>query len=152
MTSELQEFVEQFYRITNMAQQMRSKKISFDGTPALQTASIHFIEMVGKHEDANMTELADMLSITKGAVSQMAAKLVEKNLIVKTHSGSNEKDTYFRLTEEGWKVFYGHERLHEKMYGEIEGILSQLTADDLEKAKKIFDGIESCMSEYQHSI
>ena len=152
MTQDLQGFIEEFYRITNLIQQMRTRRISFNGTPALQTASIHFIEMVGKHEDANMTELAEKLDITKGAVSQMAKKLEEKGLIIRAHSGDNDKDTFFHLTREGWKVFNGHEKLHGEMYGEIESILQELSVSDLEKAKQVFEKIEACMKEYQHGI
>lgn len=152
MTNDLQEFIEEFYRITNLIQQTRLQKISFDGTPTLQTASIHFIEMIGKHEDANMTKLAEMLDITKGAVSQMAKKLEDKGLISRSHSGDNDKDTFFHLTQDGWKVFNGHEKLHGEMYGEIESILAELSEDDLQKAKKIFEKIEACMKEYQHGI
>lgn len=152
MTKDLQEFIEEFYRITNLIQQARLQKISFDGSPALQTASIHFIETIGKHEDANMTELAVKLDITKGAVSQMAKKLEDKGLIIRSHNDSNDKDTFFHLTQEGWKVFNGHEKLHSEMYSKIERTLQELSPEDLKKAKQIFSEIETCMKEYQHGI
>ena len=152
MTNELQNFIEQFYRSTSKIQQMRTKKLSFDGTPPLQTASIHFIEMIGKHKESNMTEFARMLGITKGSVSQMAKTLEEKRLIRRVKGEENDKDTYFVLTEEGRKIYEGHEKLHEEMYSEIETVLSELTPEDMEKAVRIFSRIESCMDEYKHSF
>ena len=142
MTNELQNFIEQFYRITSKIQQMRTKKISFDGTPPLQTASIHFIEMIGKHKESNMTEFARMLGITKGSVSQMAKTLEEKRLIRRVKGEENE----------GRKIYEGHEKHHEEMYSEIETVLSELTPEDMEKAVRIFSRIESCMDEYKHSF
>ncbi len=152
MTENLQAFIEQFYRIVNRTQRMRTKKISFDGTPELQTASIHFIEMIGKHDQTNMTQLAQLLGVTKGAVSQMAKTLEEKHLIRRMKGADNGKDTYFALTDEGRRVFEGHELLHEQMYTQIEGILSELTPEDLEKAERIFSNVEECLENYQHTL
>lgn len=142
--------LEQFYRITNKINKMRNTPLSFDGTELLNTAAIHLIDIIGKHQGYNLTEIADTLGITKGAVSQMTSKLESKNLIMKQKGETNDKDVYFSLTEEGMRVYQGHEKLHEGLYTRIEEIFSQFSNEDIDKIKTALNEIDICMTEYKH--
>lgn len=150
MDKDLMQLVESFYQITGKINKMRNNLISFDGTEPLNTAAIHLIDVIGKHPDYNATQIADILGNTKGAVSQMTAKLENKGLIKKRHSEFSDKEITFVLTESGRRVFDGHEKLHAELYQRLEEILGEFSADDVAKIKKAFAAIDECMTEYGH--
>lgn len=149
-TKLLASLVEQFYRITNKMNKMKNIPLSFDGTELINTAAIHLIDMIGKHEEWNLTEIADAMGVTKGATSQMASKLEAKDLIIKAKNTGNDKDIKFCLTEEGRKVYDGHEKLHEELYSKISKILEEFTDKDIKKIMKALNQIDQCMSKYNH--
>jgi len=150
MNKDLLELVERFYHITGKINKTRNNLISFEGTEPLNTAAIHLIDVIGKHPDYNATQIAEVLGNTKGAVSQMTAKLERKGLIHRQKSSASEKEVTFLLTESGQKVFDGHEKLHEELYERLNDILCEFSEDDVAKIKKAFDSIDSCLDEYKH--
>jgi len=150
MSEGLMQLVESFYQITGKINKMRNNLICFEGTEPLNTAAIHLIDVIGKHPDYNATQIAEVLGNTKGAVSQMTAKLERKGLIRRQKSTANEKELTFLLTESGQKVFDGHERLHAELYQRLDEILGEFSADDVAKIKKAFAAIDECMTEYGH--
>lgn len=150
MNKDLMQLVESFYQITGKINKQRNNLISFEGTEPLNTAAIHLIDVVGKHPEYNATQIAETLGNTKGAVSQMTAKLEAKKLIVRKQSDVNDKEITFILTESGQKVYDGHERLHAKLYQRLSEILDEFSPEDVAKIKKAFAAIDACMTEYGH--
>ncbi len=146
------QLAEQFQRINNKIFQMRNNPVSFDGSVPLNAGAIHIIEAIGKNGEANITEIARILGITKGAVSQSATKLCAKGLIVKIKVGLNDKDVRLQLTTEGQKVFEGHEKLHAAMYTDLQSSLYDVTLVEIERVHIIFDKIENYMDYYQHEF
>ena len=59
------------------------------------------IETIGSYETITTTKLAEKLGITKGAVSQITRKLLEKNLIMKIPSGEKVNEVLILLTDKG---------------------------------------------------
>lgn len=144
------ELLEQFYRISYRMNKNRNIPLRFDGTVPVNTAAIHLLETVGKHENCNLTEIAEMLDITKGAVSQMATKLEKENLISRHRNGTNDKDIFFSLTEEGRRVFDGHEILHQELSEKLQKVFARFDDRDIDNMKLVLDEIESCMIRYNH--
>ena len=59
-----------------------SKKARHYGTQfLLYPSEIHMIDVIGSQNDITTTKIAELLGITKGAVSQITAKLLDKGLI-----------------------------------------------------------------------
>lgn len=65
---------------------MDNKQRSYGTDALLSRAEIHTIAAVGDKPGINITALADILGITKGAASQMIYKLVEKGTVEKSIS------------------------------------------------------------------
>lgn len=150
MDQNLQSFIESFYQITGELNKQRHKPISFDGTVPLNTAAIHLIDMIGKHPDYNATQLATVLGNTKGAISQMTAKLAQKGLIERQHSGANAKEVTYLLTPAGQRVYDGHARLHAQLYAQLEQIFADFSPAEIAKLKTALAAVEHCMVEYGH--
>lgn len=75
---------------------------------------MHCIEHIGKLENPNVTKISQMLHITRGGVSKLIKKLMQRGAVVSYNSESNKKEIYYRLTPSGEKVFQAHELLHKK--------------------------------------
>lgn len=75
-----------------------------DGT-LIYHSEIHTLVDIGSHMGINITELAILQSVTKGAVSQMANKLIKKELITKKKDLNNDKEINLYLTEKGRDVY-----------------------------------------------
>ena len=145
---EIEKYLEQYYRISNTIIKFRNLPLSFDGSYPLQTASIHLIDMIGKKPGANLTELADTLCITRGAVSQMAATHERKGLLTKTRD-PNGKDVHFALTNEGRKVYDGHEKFHKDLCKRLSEILDSYSSEELQKFELFVTEIEKAMLFYR---
>lgn len=76
----------------------------------LYGSEIHTIQAIGKSIGMNVTQLAEKMGVTKGAVSQMVSKLVEKGMVRKARAQDNAKEVVLHLTELGWIGFRNHER------------------------------------------
>ena len=110
------------------------RKTRFYGTDQpLYEAEIHMIKSIRENEGIHVTGLADMLGVTKGAVSQIIQKLERKGMIVKDADSRNLSRLVLRLAPKGETAYSHHEELHHRF--------DVLFIDALEKAsdkKKAF--------------
>ncbi len=88
------------------------------GVP-LYGSEIHTIQAIGKSIGTNVTELAEKMGVTKGAVSQMVSKLVEKGMVRKTRAQDNAKEVVLELTELGRIGFRNHARFDMKVLNSV---------------------------------
>lgn len=150
MEPAFQSLLESFYQITGKLNKMRYMPIRLGGAEPLNTPAIHLIDMVGKHPEYNATQLAQALGNTKGAISQMTAKLEHRGFLQKCPVPGSEKEVTFQLTEVGWQVYCGHEQLHAALYERLEGILSEFSPADVEKMQRALHEIDAALTEYEH--
>lgn len=92
-----------------------------------KAAEVHYIECIEKNEDPNVTKLADCLYMTRGAISKMTKKLIEKGIIESYQKPDNKKEIYFRLTDHGKKVYQIHEDLHKQFQQRDQVVFEQVT-------------------------
>lgn len=120
-----------------------SKKARHYGTQfLLYPSEIHMIDAIGTENDITTTKLAEILGITKGGVSQITAKLLDKGLITKKEqTGSNA--VFISLTESGQAAFNEHRRFHDKMLTEIDKITDTLSEETLSAIHTLIDTVEN---------
>ncbi len=116
-------FITLFERVISKYNRMENKQRSYGTDVVLSRAEIHTIAAVGDNPGINITMLADILGITKGAASQMIYKLVEKGTIEKKVSPDSDTEVVLNLTEEGQKNYIGHIEYHNQA---IDGSLKVL--------------------------
>ena len=105
---------EALIRILNKALANQRKPRQYGLEDMLYPAEVHMVMLIGQYPTSGVTELAAKAGTTKGAVSQMIQRLVNKELIYKTASPSSGRRVILELTNRGKVAFYSHERLHEK--------------------------------------
>lgn len=72
----------------------------------------HCIDYIGRLERPNVTKVAEHMGMTRGAISKMTKKLLNRGLVEKYTLETNRKEIYFRLTEKGNVLFEEHARRH----------------------------------------
>jgi DNA-binding MarR family transcriptional regulator len=115
MKNELQELIDQFLTILHLYSIIDKKPKDYGTGDLLYIAEIHTIVMVSKNREMNMTQLANMMGVTKGAISQTIRKLVNKNLIVKSNT-NNKKEVNLGLTSKGEIVLKGQVSFQKEIF------------------------------------
>lgn len=75
-------------------------------------SELHCIDFIGKNEFPNVTKMAEKMNITKGGVSKIIKKIINKNAIEPYSTSTNKKEIYYKLTPKGKKVFKLHKNIH----------------------------------------
>lgn len=106
------------------------KKTRYYGTDTpLFHSEIHMINAIKENEGIHITGLAEILGVTKGAVSQVAIKLQKKGLIIKERDMSNYSKFLLKLTPMGEIAYNNHLKFHQ----DIDLMLAEILNDESEE-------------------
>lgn len=146
MKNDLQYLIDTFLKILHLYTVINRKPKDYGTGDLLYLTEVHTIKMVGQNEDLNMTGLAEIMGVTKGAISQTIRKLVSKNLIIK-ESGNNRKEFSLRLSDKGIRVLKGQETLQQELFAFAETLYRQAGDHDRDLVKRLFEAISTNMEE-----
>ncbi|MGO0905226.1 MarR family winged helix-turn-helix transcriptional regulator [Clostridioides difficile] len=113
-------------RIIHKYNQWEDKKRTYGTELLLSKSEIHTIAAVGDNPGINITSLADVLGITKGAASQMIYKLVAKGTVVKRVSPDSDTEVVLSLTDGGMKNYKAHQEYHKQTNDESLKLLDDM--------------------------
>ncbi len=126
------------------------KETRYYGTEQpLYEAEIHMIKSIKENEGIHVTGLADMLGVTKGAVSQIIGKLERKGMITKDTDPRNLSRLILRLTPEGETAYLNHEKLHKQFESFFQIALKNATDENKTFLKDLLDSLDRQIDEYQ---
>ena len=109
------------------------------------SSEVHCIEYIEKNVDSNVTKLAESFFMTRGAISKLTKKLIEKGLIESYQNSDNKKEIYFRLTEQGKVIYKIHENLHKEFQERDKAVFAQITEEQ-------FDSMLSFVEKYSSHL
>lgn len=92
-----------------------------------KSSEVHCIEYIGGHTDPNVTKLAEAFYMTRGAISKLTKKLINKGIIESYKKPDNKKEIYFRLTKQGKAVKKIHDDLHREFQERDRYVFEQVT-------------------------
>ena len=98
----------------------------------MHPSEIHTVDAIGNNDGINVTTLAARLGVTKGAVSQMVAKLKKRGLVNKLKSVDNERDVILTLTAKGRRAYEAHKRYHLELYRDFLKQIDDVTLKEIE--------------------
>ena len=116
-----------------------------DSLKVYKSSEVHYIEYIGKNVDSNVTKLAESFYMTRGAMSKMTKKLIKKGIIESYQRPDNKKEIYFRLTEQGQKIYKVHEELHKEFQDRDKAVFEEVTEEQ-------FDSMLSFMEKYSNHL
>lgn len=137
MDNELQTLIDLFLKILHLYSVIGKKPKDYGTGDLLYIAEIHTITVVGKNKEINMTQLADMMGVTKGAISQTIRKLVNKNIIIKSND-VNKKEINLKLSDKGLMVYKGQESFQKELFDFAGPIYENAKPKDRELVHNLF--------------
>ncbi len=112
-----------------------NKETRYLGTDVpLFPSEVHMIKAIKQNDGIHVTGLANILKVTKGAVSQIIMKLERKGLIRKEKDINNQSRLVLKLTAKGELACSNHEKFHKK----IDAMVNELVKDASEENVKFF--------------
>ncbi len=116
-----------------------------EGLKGFKSSEVHCIEYIENNADSNVTQLAEAFYVTRGAISRMTKKLIQKGLVESYQKSENKKEIYFRLTEEGKEIYKIHENLHKEFQERDKAVFEQVTEEE-------FNSIISFVEKYSRHL
>ena len=124
---------EQFYDLVKLVNQLEKTPRRFGTDEPLHGTEIHLIELVGDNQERlSVTDLARLLRITKGAVSQKLKRLVNKGFIYKEDDPKNLSRLKIKLSYKGKTAYFAHKHWHETMDGGFKEYFMGLDQDKID--------------------
>ncbi len=112
---------------------------------SISLAECHVIDCIERNEMFNTTAIAKELNITKGGISKITTRLINKNMIEAYRLTDNQKEIYYRLKPLGRKVFEFHETLHKEAENFFKKIFSAYSQDELTFASRFLTDITTAI-------
>ncbi len=134
-------------RIIHKYNQFEKKPQVYCRDIILTQPEIHTIAIVGDNEGINITQLAKIRGITKGAVSQMVNKLVDKGLLEKRISPDSDAALCLYLTRKGKVARDGHRQMHENMGEMYKAMLDQIPKSTLDEMRKFLEALDKALDD-----
>ncbi|MFO1444025.1 MarR family transcriptional regulator [Bacillus sp. Bva_UNVM-123] len=119
-------------------QRLERSPRTFGEAGMLTPSEIHTIDAIGLNGDVLMSQLANKLSITKGAVTQLVSKLEKKELVLRKAHPTDSRAILLTLTKKGEIAFQEHQAMHQQFYRKLSQQLEAHEIAVFEKGLKLF--------------
>jgi DNA-binding MarR family transcriptional regulator len=144
MNSDLQQLIDLFLKILHLYSVIGRKPKDYGTGDLLYFTEVHTITVVGRNNGVNMTRLAEIMGVTKGAISQTIRKLVHKNLIVKSNN-NNRKEINLKLSGKGMKVLEAQASFQMEIFTFAASLYEKAGPEDRETVRRLFLAIAGNM-------
>ena len=101
------------------------------GEVTLYRAEAHILEIVGNQPGLSATDIVRQMSVTKGAVSQIIAKLKRKGLLRQELDAANMKIRRLYASDTGLVVLQAHQKAEEGIVRQVLAELQSCGADEV---------------------
>lgn len=123
-------------------QEILSKLTEDEKLHGYNYSEIHTIAAIGDLAEPNVTQIANYMNVTRGAISKITKKLLEQNLIEAYQREGNKQKIFFRLTKSGQFLYEEHEKRHKLWLKRDNAFIKQFdlkTVEQVEKFMKAFN-------------
>jgi DNA-binding MarR family transcriptional regulator len=134
---------EKFSRVVKLWQELEKRPQKYGTENYLYSSEIHLIEAIGENNHLSVTDIANNLDVTKGAVSQTLKKLEIKGLTVKHADPQNSSRAIVELTSKGKMAFYAHLHWHEQIDGGFRQYMNSLAQEQKDLIYEVLTNVES---------
>ena len=100
---------------------------------SLYMREVHFVVEIGSMGSPTMSELANRLNVTQGAVTQMATRLEKKGYVVRQKDTEDKRVTTISLTEKGKVLCEQHIDFDKREHANVSEMLGEFSDEELEK-------------------
>ncbi len=108
------EIAELFIKLANKYNSLEKIPVDYGVGKDLYHSERHLLDQIGDYPEKNITELAQFMGVTKGAISQTVKKLENKGIVYRYKGEQNEKEVFLELTETGKGVYEKHKEVNQR--------------------------------------
>jgi len=112
----------------------------------------HLIGQIANHPEKNISELAEFMGVTKGAISQTVKKLEKKKLILRYKGKDNEKEVFLKLTPTGENVFIKHKEVNQESIMPFYKELAKHSDEKIQFLREMFKWIDAFLDESKEKM
>lgn len=123
------EIARQFFEMMALIASEQKVPREYGGTP-LYHAELGLLDQIEEFPESNVSALSSRCGVTKSAVTQLSARLMEKGLIERYQSPRNKKERFFRLTDAGRQARQAYAEENQKAAGAMRRYLCGLSAEE----------------------
>ena len=134
-------------RVIHKYTQWENQKRTYGTEMPLSKSEIHTIAAIGDKPNINITSLAEVLGITKGAASQMIYKLVYKGIVEKKVSPESDTEVVLNLTPLGMINYKAHKEYHRQTNDKAIKLLKDLPEPFYNYMVEYFSAFEKVIDE-----
>jgi DNA-binding MarR family transcriptional regulator len=138
---------ESIERVINKYNQLDKQKRAYGTDIYLTNTEIHLVAAIGDNPNINITELAKLKGVTKGAVSQIIYKLVDKGLVEKKISTESDAQVNLNLTKTGAINYNGHIEYHKMKNKTLCVSLETMNDDNFDMLNQVISEFERILEE-----
>ena len=101
--------------------------------------------LIGDNPEIHGAELARIAGVTRGAISQIVAKLEKKGLVQKAKDSDSSLKMIPVLTNKGKVAYYAHAQYHEKIDSDLYAYVEKLNDQQVMVIENFLREIEKMM-------
>jgi DNA-binding MarR family transcriptional regulator len=132
-------------RIIYKIREVEKIPMDFGSGEKLHSSEIHTITYIGLQPDINVTNLANAMGVTKGAISQLINKLEKKKLVERHRNPTNNKEILLHLTKKGEIDYHGHEAYHAKYDAEWYEMMEKFSPEQIQFLENFLEKIDTAL-------
>lgn len=136
---------EQIFQIIHLLDEEKKMPRDYGTGVPLYHAEAIFLSLIDRYPNENVSGLSARLVITKGAVTKLSGKLVEKGMIEITRRTDNKKEKYFRLTTKGEEAVQGHQQFHKQANQRLCKYISTLNHEEAALIFQFLNHLKECV-------
>lgn len=140
MNQEISQLVATFRNILHVYSILERKPMDLGVGIRVYLTEIQTVSMIGENPGINITNLAEIMGVTRGAISQTVQKLARKALITKSRE-RNKKEINLGLTPIGKIARDEFNSRMKDIFTFAEDLYNGASEDDRLVAKRLFEAI-----------
>ncbi len=148
----IQDFTDTFLRIVNKFKMLEKIPIDHGTGHLLYASEMNTLDVIGKCSGINLTQLAEKRCVTIGAVSQVVAKLENKQLVQKNYVPENKKEVSLQVTDLGAVALQNHEKFHAKYDQPMIDRIFEMNTEQLQTIREVFQLLEKTIDSYLREL
>lgn len=131
------ELVETIDKLSELTEKFRTQLLSGD-LKEFTLRQLYYIELINKHENISVSEIAKMLDVKKSTVSVAINQLIDREVVTKIQSDTDKRFYFLQLTPKGNDIMKMHMQVHKNA---IKKILKTLNPEEVNSFIEIVNKI-----------
>lgn len=139
--------MKKFKRVARLWTENERKPHDFGDGQIVYHSEVFLLVHIEKHKGSSVTELARILDMTKGSVSEVLKKLAQKGFIIKEQSPENASKIMINISDKGKEILEKHEKIHSNIESKFKKYYETLAEDELKFLEEFFSKFEDFLNE-----